>query len=53
MSYDAYKSWNKYNDPEYAEKFCHFSGEPSKGETSVSGPILKKNWQKAKSAFDL
>lgn len=48
MCYDAYKSWSKYGDPDYAEKFCHFSGEPSNGETSVSKPILHKNWKKAK-----
>jgi phosphatidylserine/phosphatidylglycerophosphate/cardiolipin synthase-like enzyme len=50
LSYEAYKSWSKYNDPDYAEKYCHFSGEPSHGETSVSRPILKKNWKKAKDA---
>jgi phosphatidylserine/phosphatidylglycerophosphate/cardiolipin synthase-like enzyme len=48
MSYEAFKSWSKYGDPEYAEKFCHFSGETSNGETSVNKPILKKNWKKAK-----
>jgi phosphatidylserine/phosphatidylglycerophosphate/cardiolipin synthase-like enzyme len=48
MSYDAFKSWSKYGDPDYSEKFCHFTGEPSNGETSVSRPILKKNWKKAK-----
>ena len=53
MSYDAFKSWSKYSDPDYAEKFCHFSGELSNGETSVSRPILKKNWKKAKEIFDL
>jgi phosphatidylserine/phosphatidylglycerophosphate/cardiolipin synthase-like enzyme len=53
LSYEAYKSWSKYSDPNYAEKFCHFSGEPSGGETSVSKPILKKNWSKAKAAFNL
>ncbi len=53
MSYDAFKSWSKYGDPEYAEKFCHFSGEPSNGDTSVNRPILKKNWKKAKEVFDL
>ena len=53
MSYEAFKSWSKYGDPEYAEKFCHFSGEPSNGETSVSRPILKKNWKKAKEIFNL
>jgi hypothetical protein len=36
MCYDAYKAWSKYSDPDYPEKFCHFSGEPSNGETSVS-----------------
>ena len=53
MSYEAFKSWSKYSDPDYAEKFCHFSGEPSNGDTSVSRPILKKNWKKAKEIFDL
>lgn len=53
MSSDAFKSWSKYGDPDYAEKFCHFSGEPSHGETSISKPILKKNWKKAKELFDL
>lgn len=53
LSYDAYKSWSKFGDPNYAEKFCHYSGEPSNGETSVSKPILKKNWQKAKETFGL
>jgi phosphatidylserine/phosphatidylglycerophosphate/cardiolipin synthase-like enzyme len=48
MSYDAFKSWSKYSDPEYPEKYCHFSGEPSSGETCVSKPILRKNWNKAK-----
>jgi phosphatidylserine/phosphatidylglycerophosphate/cardiolipin synthase-like enzyme len=47
MSYDAFKSWSKYGDPDYPEKYCHFSGETSNGETSVSRPILKKNWKKA------
>jgi phosphatidylserine/phosphatidylglycerophosphate/cardiolipin synthase-like enzyme len=53
MSYDAFKSWSKCSDPDYTEKFCHFSGELSNGETSVSRPILKRNWKKAKEQFDL
>jgi len=53
MSYEAFKLWNKYGDPEYPEKFCHFSGESSNGETSVSRPIMKKNWKKAKETFNL
>ena len=53
LSYEAFKSWSKFSDPDYPEKFCHYSGEPSNGETSVSRPILKKNWRKAKEQFDL
>lgn len=53
MSYEAFKSWNKYGDTEYAEKFCHFSGESSNGQTSVSKPILSKNWKKAKEMHGL
>lgn len=53
MSYEAFKSWSKYGDPDYAERFCHFSGEPSNGETSANRPILKKNWKKAKEMFGL
>ncbi len=53
FSYDAFKKWNEYGDPDYPEKYCHFSGEPSNGETSASHPILKKNWKKAKEKFDL
>jgi hypothetical protein len=53
MSYDAYKQWSQRGDPDEAEKFCHFSGEPSDGATSVSKPILKKNWKKAQAVHGL
>ncbi|HTB52936.1 MAG TPA: phospholipase D family protein [Ferruginibacter sp.] len=53
LSYDAFKSWNKSPDVNHAEKYCHFSGEVSNGETSVSRPIMKKNWKKAKEIFNL
>lgn len=49
----AYDSWAKYKDENYKEKYCHFSGELSNGETSCAKPILKKNWKKAKEIFDL
>lgn len=45
---EAYQSWSKFSNPDYAEKFCHFSGEPSNGKTTFAKPILTKNWQKAK-----
>lgn len=30
LGYEAFKSWSKYGDPDFAERFCHFSGEPSR-----------------------
>jgi phosphatidylserine/phosphatidylglycerophosphate/cardiolipin synthase-like enzyme len=53
LSIEAFKKWNEYGDVDYPEKYCHFSGEPSNGETSVKQPILKKNWKKAKEIFQL
>lgn len=48
MTKEAFESWSKFKNEDYPEKYCHFTGEKSDGETSVSRPILKKNWQKAK-----
>lgn len=53
MCYEAYKKWNEFADSDYPEKYCHFSGEKSNGETSVSKPILKRNWKLAKEVFKL
>lgn len=53
LSLEAYKIWSEYEDPDYPEKFCHFSGEPSNGETCFSKPILKKNWKKAVEIHDI
>lgn len=50
---EALKSWNKYKDPTYPEKYCHFTGEQSYGETSMEFPIMKKNWKKAKELYNL
>ncbi|MBL7951763.1 MAG: phospholipase D family protein [Flavobacteriales bacterium] len=49
----AFTSWSRYKEENYKEKFCHFSGEPSNGETSFAKPIMWKNWSKAKATFDL
>ena len=49
---EAYWSWNKFANPDYKEKYCHFSGEPSNGQTSMKKPILSKNWVSAKKQFD-
>jgi len=52
LSLEAFKIWSEYEDPEYPEKYCHFSGESSDGETCFSRPIMKKNWKKAKEIHD-
>lgn len=44
----AYASWSQYKNKDYKEKYCHFSGELSHGETSFNKPILAKNWSKSK-----
>lgn len=36
----AYKSWAQYKNPNYKEKFCHKTGAPSGGKTSMANPIL-------------
>jgi len=46
--YEAFNTWSIYRDPNYPEKYCHFSGERSNGETSFDKPILRKNWKAAK-----
>jgi hypothetical protein len=53
LSNSAYKSWKKFENPDYAEKYCHFTGEFSSGETSVKRPILNKNWKEAKRVHGL
>ena len=47
LTAEAFKKWSQFGNPDYPEKYCHFSGEPSNGETSVNRPVLKKNWKKA------
>jgi hypothetical protein len=49
FSAEAYKSWSKFGNEDFVEKYCHYSGEPSNGETSMRRPILRKNWKKAHS----
>ena len=48
LSYESFLVWSQFEDDEYPEKYCHFSGEPSNGETCFRWPVLKKNWEKAK-----
>ena len=53
LSFEAFRKWNEFGNPDYPERFCHFSGEPSNGETCVSKPIMQKNWKKAREIFNL
>lgn len=43
----AYESWSKFKNDVYPEKYCHYSGELSNGETTYAKPILRKNWRAA------
>ncbi|MBE2288648.1 MAG: phospholipase D family protein [Chitinophagaceae bacterium] len=39
-SAEAYQSWAAYKNPDYKEKYCHKTGKPSNGKTSMKNPIL-------------
>ena len=49
-SAQAFQSWNKYQNVDFEEKYCHFSGEASNGKTSMTRPILAKNWKKSQNS---
>ena len=50
---EAFKSWSQWNDGFYKEKYCHFSGESSNGETSMFKPVLERHWDAARKEFEL
>lgn len=50
-SWKAFNTWSQFGNEDYPEKFCHFSGEDSLGETTFASPIMKKNYRKAKNEF--
>lgn len=43
FSTEAFQIWAQYKDRDYPEKYCHRTGKPSKGKTSMTKPILYKN----------
>ena len=49
----AFQSWSRFENEEFKEKYCHFSGEPSEGKTTMAKPILGKHWKAAKKQFNL
>lgn len=52
FSYNSFLTWSRFGDENFQENFCHYSGEPSNGNTSYAKPILGKNWRKAKADFN-
>lgn len=51
LSYEGYRTWSRQEDPNAPENYCHFSGDPSYGLTSVNKPILDKYLEKARREF--
>lgn len=47
LSKEAFKKWNQFQDVNYPEAYCHFSGDQSFGKTSFAKPILHKYWKTA------
>lgn len=39
-TYQAYRSWASFGNENYPEKYCHKTGKPSYGKTSMKKPIL-------------
>lgn len=40
LSKAAWRTWNEYGNADFPEKFCHRTGKPSFGKTSMRSPIL-------------
>lgn len=40
FSYNAWRSWSQFENYEYSEKYCHRTGKPSYGKTSMRNPVL-------------
>lgn len=47
FSYKAYKSWAKFENYDFPEKYCHRTGEDSNGKTSMANPIFNNFFSKS------
>ena len=47
-SQDAFRTWKQFGNEEYPEKYCHFSGEPTNGDSCFRKPVLNKYWRQAR-----
>lgn len=40
MTKESWKIWNEYGNADFPENYCHKTGKPSNGKTSMRNPIL-------------
>jgi hypothetical protein len=48
LCHDAFLAWSEQRDVDHPERYCHFTGEVSNGETCVAYPIMNNSWKKAR-----
>ncbi len=53
MCDEAWEEWCKTGDPDTPEKYCHYTGEESNGETSVRYPIKYENFREACTEYNI
>lgn len=41
FAYEAYQTWAQFGNYDYPENYCHKTGRPSNGKTSMNNPILQ------------
>ncbi len=51
FSGESYRNWATSGNEYHPENYCHYSGERSYGETCHANPIMRKNWDKARTDF--
>jgi hypothetical protein len=49
-SKEAFEIWSKWKNKDYKEKYCHYSGEASNGDTCFAKPVLGKYYKEAMSS---
>lgn len=42
---EAFETWQQFGNVDYPESFCHSTGQPSYGKTSMRNPILKNDFK--------
>ena len=47
---DAWKEWKEYENYDYPEKYCHFTGQKTYGKNSFRHPILNDDFENKESS---